>query len=58
LEPRRLEALVLPPTRRGERIRRLAPALRADVAFHGPSRGPVRDPILRAVAAREPPGRS
>jgi bifunctional non-homologous end joining protein LigD len=55
---RRLEALVLPPTRRGQRIRRLAPALRAEVAFHGPSRGPVRDPILRAVAAREPPGRS
>jgi bifunctional non-homologous end joining protein LigD len=53
---RRLEPLVLPPTRRGQRIRRLAPALRADVAFHGPSRGPVRDPILRTVAAAEPPG--
>jgi hypothetical protein len=55
---RQLEPLVLPPTRRGQRIRRLAPALRADVAFHGPSRGPVRDPILRAVAAVEPPGES
>jgi bifunctional non-homologous end joining protein LigD len=55
---RRLEPLALPPTRRGQRIRRLAPALRADVAFHGPSRGPVRDPILRAVAAVEPPGES
>jgi bifunctional non-homologous end joining protein LigD len=53
---RRLEPLVLPPTRRGQRIRRLAPGLRADVAFHGPPRGPVRDPILRAVAALEPPG--
>jgi bifunctional non-homologous end joining protein LigD len=52
---RRLEGLVLPPTRRGQRIRRLAPALRADVAFHGPSRGPVRDPLLRAVAPPEPP---
>ena len=51
---RRLEPLVLPSTRRGQRIRRLEPALRADVAFHGPSRGPVRDPILRAVAALEP----
>jgi bifunctional non-homologous end joining protein LigD len=55
---RQLEPLVLPPTRRGQRIRRLAPALRADVAFHGPSRGPVRDPILRAVATVEPPGGS
>ena len=36
---RQLEPLVLPPTRRGQRIR-LAPALRAAVAFHGPSRGP------------------
>jgi bifunctional non-homologous end joining protein LigD len=44
-----LEALVLPATRRGQRIRRLAPELRATVAFHGPLRGPVRDPILRAV---------
>jgi bifunctional non-homologous end joining protein LigD len=52
---RRLEPLVLPPTRRGKRIRRLASALRADVAFHGPSRGPVRDPILRAVATLGPP---
>jgi hypothetical protein len=24
--------------------------MRATVAFHGPPRGPVRDPILRAVA--------
>jgi bifunctional non-homologous end joining protein LigD len=46
---RQLEALVLPPTRRGQRIRRLAPGIRATVAFHGPTRGPVRDPILRAV---------
>jgi bifunctional non-homologous end joining protein LigD len=51
---RRLEPLVLPPTRRAQRIRRLAPALRAVVAFHGPPRGPVRDPILRSVAAFEP----
>ena len=55
---RRLEPLVLPPARRGQRIRRLAPALRADVAFHGPSRGLVRDPILRTVATVEPPGGS
>jgi bifunctional non-homologous end joining protein LigD len=52
---RQLESLVLPPTRRGQRIRRLAPALRATVAFHGPRRGAVRDPILRAVAPLEPP---
>jgi bifunctional non-homologous end joining protein LigD len=45
-----LKTLVLPPTRRGQRIRRLEPELRATVAFHGPPRGPVRDPILRAVS--------
>jgi bifunctional non-homologous end joining protein LigD len=55
---RQLERLVLPPTRRRQRIRRLAPEMRAVVAFHGPTRGPVRAPILRAVAALEPPGRS
>jgi bifunctional non-homologous end joining protein LigD len=52
---RQLEALVLPPSRRGQRICRLAPELRAVVAFHGPTRGPVRDPLLRAAAALEPP---
>jgi bifunctional non-homologous end joining protein LigD len=52
---RQLEPLVLPPTRRGQRIRRLAPEVRAVVAFHGPTRGPVRDPILRALAPPEPP---
>jgi bifunctional non-homologous end joining protein LigD len=52
---RQLETLVLPPTRRGQRIRCLAPEVRAVVAFHGPTRGPVRDPILRALAAPEPP---
>jgi bifunctional non-homologous end joining protein LigD len=52
---RQLEALVLPPTRRGQRIRRLAPEMRAIVAFHGPPRGSVRDPILRAVAPLDPP---
>jgi hypothetical protein len=45
---RQIEPLVLPPTRRGQRIRRLAPGIRATVAFHGPTRGPVRNPILRA----------
>jgi bifunctional non-homologous end joining protein LigD len=52
---RRLESLVLPPTHRGQRIRRLGPALRAEVAFHGPRRGSVRDPILRDLAPLEPP---
>jgi bifunctional non-homologous end joining protein LigD len=55
---RQLEPLVLPPSRRAQRIRRLAPELRATVAFHGPPRGPVRDPILRAVAPLEQPDRS
>ena len=55
---RRLEPLVLPPTRRGQRIRRLRPALRAEVAFHGPRRGSVRDPILRDLAPLEPRGSS
>jgi bifunctional non-homologous end joining protein LigD len=50
-----LERLALPPTRRSQGIRRLAPELRAIVAFHGPTRGPVRDPILRAVTPLEPP---
>jgi hypothetical protein len=40
------------------RIRRLAPALRAVVAFHGLAHGSVRDPILRVVAPLEPPGQS
>jgi bifunctional non-homologous end joining protein LigD len=53
---RGLDGLVLSSTRRGQRVRRIAPALRAEVAFHGPSRGPVRDPLLRAVAPLEPPG--
>jgi bifunctional non-homologous end joining protein LigD len=52
---RQLERLVLPPTGRGQRIRRLSPEMRAVVAFHGPTRGPVRDPILRAVAPLQPP---
>jgi bifunctional non-homologous end joining protein LigD len=56
---RQLETLVLPPTRRGQHIRRLAPQLapqmRAVVPFHGPARGPVRDPILRAIAPLDPP---
>jgi bifunctional non-homologous end joining protein LigD len=52
---RQLETLVLSPTRRGQRIRRLAPEMRAVVAFHGPTRGPVRDPILRALAPPERP---
>jgi bifunctional non-homologous end joining protein LigD len=55
---RRLEPLVLPPTRRGQRSRRLAPGLQVDVAFHGPPGRPVRDPILRAVATVQPPGGS
>jgi hypothetical protein len=46
---RELERLVLPAARPGQRIRRLAPELVATVAFHGPPRGPVRDPILRAI---------
>jgi bifunctional non-homologous end joining protein LigD len=53
---RQLETLVLPATRRGQRIRRLEPELRATVAFHGPPRGAVRDPILHAVGPLEPPG--
>jgi len=53
---RQLERLVLAPTRHRQRIRRLAPALQAVVAFHGPPRGHVRDPIRRAVASLEPPG--
>ena len=42
---RQLETLILPPTRRGQRVRRLAPEVYAVVALHGPTRGPVGDPI-------------
>jgi hypothetical protein len=55
---RQLETLVLPPTRRGQRIRRLAPQVTAVVDFPGPTRGPVRDPILRGLAPPGPPGAS
>jgi hypothetical protein len=55
---RQLEPLVLPATRSGQRIRRLRPALRAEVAFHGPRHGSVRDPILRDLALLETPGPS
>jgi bifunctional non-homologous end joining protein LigD len=44
-----LERLVLPATRRRQRVRRLQPELVATVAFHGPPHGPVRDPLLRAI---------
>ena len=36
---RQLEALVLPPARRRQRVRRLPPEVRALVAFHGPPTG-------------------
>jgi hypothetical protein len=45
---RQLEARVLAPSRRRQRVLRLRPELRA-VAFHGPPHGPVHDPILRTI---------
>jgi hypothetical protein len=46
---RELENRVLPPVRRGQRVRRFSSEVRALVAFHGPPRGGVRNPILRQV---------
>jgi bifunctional non-homologous end joining protein LigD len=53
---RRLETLVLPPTRRGQRIRHLAPETRAAVAFHGPTprAGARPDPPRRRTARAAP----
>jgi bifunctional non-homologous end joining protein LigD len=45
-----LRASELPPVRRGQRIRRVQPFLRVTVDFHGPAGGPLREPVLRAVA--------
>lgn len=44
-----LEANVLPARRRNHRIRWVTPHIPATVDYHGLKRGPVRDPILRAV---------
>jgi bifunctional non-homologous end joining protein LigD len=43
-----LERLAL-DSRPGRRFRRVRAGLVADVDFHGPGEGPVRDPIIRAV---------
>jgi ATP-dependent DNA ligase len=45
-----LRASELPPQRPRQRVRRVQPCLRVTVDFHGPSSGPLRDPVLRAVA--------
>jgi bifunctional non-homologous end joining protein LigD len=47
-----LEAAELPYRRRRQRVRPVEPTMVATVDFHGPPRGPVRDPVLRS-AARE-----
>jgi hypothetical protein len=39
-----------PGVRPRRRIRRVQPSLRVTVDFHGPVGGPLRDPVLRAVA--------
>jgi bifunctional non-homologous end joining protein LigD len=39
-----------PGVRPRRRVRRVQPSLRVTVEFHGPVGGPVRDPVLRAVA--------
>jgi len=48
--PARLEAAELPHRRRHQRVRPVEPAV-AMVDFHGPAQGPVRDAVLRSVAA-------
>jgi bifunctional non-homologous end joining protein LigD len=40
----------LPPQRPRQRVRRVRPSLHVVVDFHGPASGPLRDPVLRAVA--------
>jgi hypothetical protein len=47
-----LMAAELPCTRHRQRVRPVEPTIFATVDFHGPPRGPVRDPVLRS-AARE-----
>jgi bifunctional non-homologous end joining protein LigD len=47
-----LPSLELPASAR-RRVRRVAGGLTATVEFHGPVRGPVRDPILRRVSAED-----
>ena len=49
--PARLEAAELPHRRRHQRVRPVEPAAVAMVDFHGPAQGPVRDAVLRSVAA-------
>jgi hypothetical protein len=39
-----------PGGRPRRRVRRVQPSLRVTVDFHGPVGGPLRDPVLRAVA--------
>jgi bifunctional non-homologous end joining protein LigD len=39
-----------PGVRPRRRVRRVQPSLRVTVDFHGPVGGPLRDPVLRAVA--------
>jgi bifunctional non-homologous end joining protein LigD len=45
-----LDAAELPPRRRRQRVRPVKPAIVANVDFHGPARGSVRDAILRSIA--------
>jgi bifunctional non-homologous end joining protein LigD len=47
-----LPSLELPASPR-RRVRRVAGGLTATVEFHGPARGPVRDPILGKVSAED-----
>jgi ATP-dependent DNA ligase len=42
-----LEAAELPHRRRRQRVRPVEPPAVATVDFHGPARGPVRDPVRR-----------
>lgn len=46
----RLATSVLPAVPRRQRVRRVDPTLRVLVDFHGPPSGPLRDPVLRAIA--------
>jgi bifunctional non-homologous end joining protein LigD len=45
-----LRASELPAVRPRQRLRRVTPSLRVTVDFHGPEGGPLRDPVLRALA--------
>jgi bifunctional non-homologous end joining protein LigD len=44
-----LRACELPAVRPRQQVRRVEPRIHVSVDFHGPTNGPLRDPVLRAI---------